>query len=36
MHASVEGGALRYQWSGIYDGQEFSASGELKRQGARK
>ena len=35
MRLSVDGDTMKFEWSGIYEGQERTASGELKRQGKR-
>ena len=35
MRLSVDGDTMKLDWTGTYDGQERTASGELKRQGKR-
>jgi hypothetical protein len=36
MNLAVEGDVLKYEWTSHYNGQDFSSTGELKRQAARK
>lgn len=36
MSLTVEGDVLKYEWTSQYNGQDFSSTGELKRQAARK
>jgi hypothetical protein len=35
MRLSVDGDTLKFEWSGTHEGQERTASGELKRQSRR-
>ena len=36
MNLTVEGDTLKYQWTAQYNGQDYSATGDLKRQATRK
>jgi hypothetical protein len=35
MKLSVDGDTMKLEWTGVYEGQERTATGELKRQGKR-
>ena len=35
MRLSIDGDTMKFEWSGTYEGQERTASGELKRQSRR-
>lgn len=36
LRLSVDGDTMKYEWSANSNGQDYSSSGELKRQSARK
>ncbi len=36
MTLSLEGDTIKYDWAASYDGQDYTVTGELQRQGGRK
>ncbi len=36
MKLSVDGDTMKYDWTSSYNGQDYSSSGELKRQELRR
>lgn len=36
MRLTIDGDTMKYDWSGTYEGQDYSSSGELHREGGGK